>query len=217
MRDSLILLNQKGLKKTSKIASMSKLLNLCPKDSINCLTRSLVEGIPNCDSNIFYFIYFVSTYHSIVLEFWEVAVLQQLLWLFLRWRRRGQRYCFILTIILCIRLTVRDSLQIFDVFFLKIGNKGSSSFWFGYVKVFLELVILRLKKHCNLVILLFFQISLFLRTIRSRMTSLTANRTFDSRCIFGLERTCPCSMALLLAVLTVIIVNAHNLLIIAFH
>ena len=180
MRDSLILLNWKGLKKTNKIVSISKLLNLCPKDSINCLTRNLVEGIHNYDYNIFYFVYFISAYHSIVLEFWEVAVLQQLLWLFLRRRRRSQRYCFILTIILCTRLTMSDSFKVFDVFFLKIGNKCSSSFWLGYVKVFLELVILRLKKHCDLVILLFFQISLLLGTIRSRMTSLTANRTFDS-------------------------------------
>lgn len=103
-----------------------------------------------------------------------------------------------------------------ELFSLEICYERNTTFWFRRTsQVLLELWILRLKQHSNLIALLFLQISSFFRAIWGRMTVLSANCALNRHMRFCLERTSPGSMAFLLAVLTIVIINSLYLKVIA--
>lgn len=103
------------------------------------------------------------------------------------------------------------------IFPLEVSDESHSSFGFGNIYVFFELIVLILEKHCNLVALLFLEVGLFFRTIRGWMTVFSTNRTFYVNSIFGLEGTRPSSMSFLLTILAIVFIDALNLLIVTFQ
>ena len=104
------------------------------------------------------------------------------------------------------------------LFSLVICYERNTTFWLRRSsQILLELRILRLKQHCYLVALLLLQIGSLLRTIRGRMTVLSANSALDRYMRFCLERASPGSMAFLLTILTIVIVNSLYLKIIAIE
>lgn len=103
-----------------------------------------------------------------------------------------------------------------QLFSLEICYERNTTFWLGRSsQILLKLGILRLKQHGNLVALLFLQVGSFFRTIWGRMAVLSADSALDRYMGFCLERTCPSSMAFLLAILTIVIINSLYLKIIA--
>ena len=143
---------------------------------------------------------------------------------FFGWRRRGQGYCwqsghscnrwFVLFFFsFALGWSMGDGKHLF---LFEIGDEGgSSSRGFADIQIFLELVVLWLYQHGNLVVFFLFEVGLFIRAIWGGMASLSTNSTLNSSCIFWLEGTGPGSMTLLLAVITVILEFTHYYLIVA--
>lgn len=101
------------------------------------------------------------------------------------------------------------------VFFLEVSNEGNSSFGLGYVEVFLELMVLRFKKHGDLITLLFFEIGLLFRAIRGGMAAFAADGTLDVELIFGLEGAGPSAVTFLLAIFAIILIDPLYLHVVA--
>lgn len=98
---------------------------------------------------------------------------------------------------------------------IEISDKVSASLRFSSMKVLLELRILGLKKHSYLLGLLLLEVGLLFGTVRGRVAVFATDRAFDDNCVFRLEGTGPGPVAFYLAVVTEVVVNALNLIIVA--
>jgi hypothetical protein len=83
------------------------------------------------------------------------------------------------------------------------------------MEILLELRILRLEKHGYLLSLLFLEVGLLLRTVRSGMAVFSTDGAFDDHSAFRLEGTRPRSMSLDLAVITEVVIYTLYLIIVA--
>ena len=101
---------------------------------------------------------------------------------------------------------------------LEICYERNTTFWlWRSSQILLKLRVLRLKKHGNLIALLFLQIGSLFRAVRSWMTVLPTNSALDGYMSFCLERAGPSSMSFLLAILTIVIINSLYLKIVAIE
>ena len=114
-------------------------------------------------------------------------------------------------IILWIGSSVRDGEEV--VFSFEVSDEGGASL--GFVEIFLELRVLRFQQHGDLFALHLLHVLLLEGAVGSGVTGLLADLAPDYYVRFLLERTGPSSMAFLLAVFAVVIVDTLHLQVVA--
>jgi hypothetical protein len=98
---------------------------------------------------------------------------------------------------------------------VEVGDEGSASLGLVGAEVFLELRILGLKQHGDLLGLLILKIGLLLGAVGGGVAGLIADGALDCEVVLGLEGAGPCAVALLLAVVAVVVVDALHLHVVA--
>jgi hypothetical protein len=96
---------------------------------------------------------------------------------------------------------------------IEVSNESSASL--RLIEVLLELGVLGLEQHGDLLGLLVLEVCLLLGAIRSGMAGLVTDRALDSDCALWLEGTGPGTMAFLLAIVAVVVVDTLNLQVVA--
>ncbi len=98
---------------------------------------------------------------------------------------------------------------------VEVGNESSASLGLVGVEVLLELRILGLEQHGDLLGLLILKIGLLLRTVGGGVASLITDGALDGDMSLGLEGTGPGTVALLLTVVAVVVIDALHLQVVA--